>query len=194
MSKKNGKGMGELRPSDLMDPKVSVFGVLKDKQWHSYKEIRQKTNLSNPALSKQLEQIKLLIEKKKDESSNRRSALYRINETFLQDLARKRYTTGLAWKGTEEQFIVTKDIWPALKQINATTNVFLLTTLEGLKQREDLRRDPETVHLLLETFVWEGYKTLTSKLIEASTKVIDKIDTKAAFERILQGSLREKGY
>jgi hypothetical protein len=59
-----------------------------------------------------------------------------------------------------------KDFKSALKSINAVTNSLLASTLYMLANK-DLRNDSELCELLLETFVWESYKSLTWKFADA---------------------------
>ena len=169
MKKTKIKGMGKIQTTTKLENRKNILKVLIDNQWHSYKEIREKANISNVTLSEHLRELKPLIDKKKDVSSNRLSALYKIKPLFALILS-KEIITEVAWKEMEEQFLKGQDFKSGLKSvlesINAITNKFLTATLYILANK-DFRDDSEVIYLLLETFVWDSYKTLTWKFVEA---------------------------
>lgn len=185
----SNRGMGKRQARTLIENRKNILKVLIDNDWHEYKEIRDRAKISNVTLSEHLRQLKPLLKRKEDKITYPHRVSYKINKWFAMELARG-LTIGLAWKEIEERFLKTKDFWVALEQINAINNVFLLTVLGGLKENKDLRGDPEIIHLLLETFVWESFESLTWNLMEASEKVIDKVDFEAISERMRQDSLK----
>lgn len=155
-----------------LENRQNILKVLADNQWHNYKEIREKADISNVTLSEHLRELKPLLDKQKDASSNRLSAQYKIKPLYALILA-KRFIIEVAWKEIKEQCLKEKDFKSALESINAVTNSLLATTLHALANK-DLRDDPELIELLLETFVWESYETLTWKLFETCRKIIDE--------------------
>ena len=162
--------MRKIQTATKLENRKNILKVLIDNQWHSYKEIREKANISNVTLSEHLKELNPLLDRKKDVSSNRLSALYKIKQLFALVLTSE-LTMGIAWKEIEENYLKGKDIksadWKSvLESINTITNSFL-TAILFIFANEDLRKDSELLYLLLETFVWENYKTLTLKFVKA---------------------------
>lgn len=175
MNKEGTKGMGELQTITRIKNRKTMIAALIDKQWHRYKEIKEKTKLSNPTLSKHLKELKPLLEKKTDKTTYPPLVYYKINEIFALELARS-LTIEVCWKEIGEKFLKTKDLSSTLDDINAITNQFLVNTIFAIKYNKKLREDPEVTHLYLEMVVWESYKTLTWNLIDATRKIVDDID------------------
>jgi len=162
--------MRKVQTATKLENRKNILKVLIDNQWHSYKEIREKANISNVTLSEHFKELKPLLDKKRDPSTNRLSRLYKIKPVFALVLASE-FTVGIAWKEMEEKFLKGKDFesadWKSvLENINIITNKLLLSMTYTFAN-EDLRKDSELLYLLLETFVWENYKTLTLKFMEA---------------------------
>jgi len=163
------KGMGRIQTTTRLKNRKNILRVLIDNQWHSYKEIGKKADISNVTLSDHLKELKPLLDKKKDATSKRLSALYKIKPLFALILS-KEIITEIAWKEMEDQLLKGQDFESGLKSvlesINQITNEFLTASLYILAN-EDFREDSEVIYLVLETFVWETYKALTWKFVEA---------------------------
>jgi hypothetical protein len=188
MEKKSNKGTGEFQTEAKIKSRKAIIMSLIDNQWHRYKEIKEKTGLSSPTLSKHLTQLKPLLEKKTDTTTYPPLVYYKTNKFLATELARIVYTA-TALKEMAEKFLKTKDLWQAVKDVNMLSNALLWVILQGIKENKTLRKEPETIFVLLETFVWENYKALTWKLVDASRKIMDDIDFQQILENMKKGDL-----
>ena len=170
----DNRGIGEYQTSLRIKNRMKILKLLKDGQWHRYSEIKEKTQLSPPIISSHLKELKEFIEKKEGEKDFR-FTFYRANPrldlTFFEaDLIDS------ALKDIENQFLKTKDLAFALKMINAMSNVNMLIAFDNIKEQTFDINNPKFVQVFLETFVWESYKMLTSKLVALWMKFKDDID------------------
>lgn len=167
--------MRKLQTATKMENRINILKVLADNQWHGYKEIREKANISNVTLSEHLKELKPLLNKRRDPSASRLSAQYKIKQIFALALT-SNLVTGIGWKEIEKQYLKGKDFksveWDSVvESINMIANQFLLHT-PMICASEDFFADGEEknlelLELLLETFVWENYRILTWNLIKA---------------------------
>jgi hypothetical protein len=175
MDKKSIKGMGELQTRTKIKNTQAIVRVLIDKEWHRYKEIKEKTKLTSPTLSAHLKELKPLLDRKTDKTRYPPLVYYKINKIFALELARI-LTLKITWEEIKEEFLKTKDLSSILEDINAITNEFLFDMIVGIKYNKKLREDREIIYLFLEMVVWESYRTLTWNLIDTTRKIIDDID------------------
>jgi hypothetical protein len=161
-----------------LENRQNILKVLTDNQWHSYKEIYEKADISNVTLSEHLKELKPLLDKRKDASTNRRSRQYKIKPLFALILANG-LVIDVAGKEIKQQIQSEKDFALALKSINGITDSLLTATLYILAN-ENYRDDSEVIKLVLETFVWESYKSLTWKFVEAVREYMNKERAKRA--------------
>lgn len=177
MKKKTiGKGMGKTQANTRIENRVNILKVLIDEQWHRYKEIREKAKVSNVTLSAHLKELKLLLERKEDKKTYPTQVSYKITPLLKMELIHL-VTLKTAWEEIEENYFRGKDLksvdlTSVLECINALDNSLLVTMIDSLELNKELRENAELRRLFLETFVWESYKTLTWKLVEAYRKII----------------------
>jgi transcriptional antiterminator len=162
----------KLQARTKLENRQLILRALIDNQWHNYKEIREKVSVTNKTLSEHLTELKPLLDKRKNASSNRLSAQYKIKPLYALILASE-LVTEIGWKEIREQFLKENDFKILLEGINFIANSLLTSTLYVLAN-EDFRDDSEVIKLLLETFVWENYKTLTWKFTETVREYIKR--------------------
>ena len=164
--------MKKLQARTKLENRQNILKVLIDGEWHNYKEIREKAEISNVTLSGHLRELRPLLDKRKDASSNRLSAQYKIKPLYAFVLA-KGLVIEIAWKEIREQIHSEEDFAHALIKISEISNSLLLTALHILVN-PDYRDDDEVIELLLETFVWESYKSLTWNWMKALREYANK--------------------
>lgn len=168
--------MGKTQANTRIENRVNILKVLIDDQWHRYKEIREKAKVSNVTLSAHLKELKLLLERKEDKKTYPTQVSYKITPLLKIELMHI-VTLKTAWKEIEENFfketdLNSIDLTSILESIDAITNLLLVTMIKSLELNKEFRENSELRYLFLETFVWESYKTLTWKLVEAYRKMI----------------------
>ncbi|MGD0029480.1 MAG: winged helix-turn-helix domain-containing protein [Candidatus Bathyarchaeia archaeon] len=174
MGKKDSRGMGELQTKDKIHNRWKILHVIRDGEWHQYKDIKKETDLSPPILAKHLKELRRFIEKKEGEEDNRET-YYKANSALMSAFFQMDLTNA-EWEDIEEQFLKSKDLSFALEQLNTATNLNIIMALTNIKSKNFDIGNPEVVQLFFETFVFSPYEILVSKLVEASKKIIDDID------------------
>jgi len=170
MKKISSKGMGKLQENTQMKNRKNILNVLIDEQRHKYKEIRETVKISNKTLSEHLRVLKPLLEREEDKKTYPHQVLYKANPILILEFKRN-LAVETSWEEIKQQHLLKdnltcRDLYSALEGINGITNAFLAIILDDLVTSKDLKKNPEMVYLLLETFVWENYKELTLKLVE----------------------------
>jgi len=167
------KKFGTIQTETKLENRRNIIKVLIDNKWHDYKEIKEQVKISNVTLSGHLSEMKALLDKRKDPSSKRLSAQYKLKPLYALTLARGLFTE-IAWKEIEDRMLQTEDRKTSFKEvtesINAITDSHLLTVIESVAKNKDLREDEEIIYLFLETFVWESYKNLTWNFVQSIIK------------------------
>lgn len=174
MGEKDGRGMGELQTKDKIHNRWKILNILRDGEWHQYKNIKEEAHLSAPILAKHLKELRRFIEKKEGEEDNRET-YYKANPTLMSAFFQMNLTNA-EWEDIEEQFLKSKDLSFALEQLNITSNLNIIMALVNIKSKNFDIGNPEVVQLFFETFVFSPYEVLVSRLVNASRKVIDGID------------------
>lgn len=179
---KKDRGMGRHQLDRIAEARKTVLMLLADGDWHQYGELREKSRLSSATLSKHLKQLKDIVEKKLDTESGKYPypVHYRAKPEYLPVLEVVSITEHE--KHEIEKIILDSNKTPldVLDQINIKNNGSLLMALKLYKDNKDA--SPEFMNLMLELFVWQPYKVLTSFLIEESKKIIEKIDIENLIE------------
>jgi len=155
-----------------------ILNVLSDEKWHKYGELLEKANLSSRTLTKRLDYLKgcNLIKREEREYP---SAYYKA-EPELVTYTEAKFSLEKLYQQIEPVLLETKNPFLVLDIINAGCQGALKLTIGKLMEEKNT---PEhKLHFLLDLFVWEPYRVLTWKLVEATKKNIDKIDFKDVTE------------
>jgi DNA-binding HxlR family transcriptional regulator len=174
MTEKDHRGKGETQTKTETRNRWKILRVLKDGEWHQYREIKDMTHLNPNVLAEHLDKLKRFIEKKEGEE-DKREKYYKANPTLMSALFQMDLTNA-EWEDIEEQFLKSKDLSFALEQLNLTSNLNIIMALANIKSKNFDVGNPEVVQLFFDTFVFSPYEILVSRLVEASGKVIDDID------------------
>jgi DNA-binding transcriptional ArsR family regulator len=178
VKKKNNRGLGEYQKNKATKAKEAILKVLVDGEWHQYKEIKEKAELSNPTLSKHLKEFKKGIEKKEDEKDSR-IVYYRLKDTYLTPAVALSETFA-DMKVQKEVLLMTKDPLLVMEQINNYTNFGLTALLKILKNEVKTAESDSAVNstilFLLESWIWQPYKLRTAFLIDEAKKILNDID------------------
>lgn len=172
------KGVGQYQIDKEAQAKISVLKALDDEKEHRYNDIKEKTGLKDPTVTKYLKQFveQKLITKKVDITSGKYPypAYYKIKpmtKAVLEVISTTEHE-----KHEIEQILLDSKKTPldVLDQLNIRINSNILLALKICK--EDKNASPESLNSMLRLFVWQPYEILTAFLIEESKKIIEKID------------------
>ena len=169
MSRKKSRGTGEYQIGKRVKARKTLLRVLADQKWHQYSEIKQVTLLSSPTLSNHLKQLQKL--KVLDKNIDTKSGKYPYPVYY-------RLKAPVAMK-----YIITEEFWEALNKdvfeknrnpmeaLDLISEVFRALLIDSIKL---LKKEPlESTELFLEFFVWEPYRDLTWKFVQAIRRMID---------------------
>jgi DNA-binding HxlR family transcriptional regulator len=178
-----GKGKYQL---DLEEKStMSILKVLLDGKKHRHKEIKEKTKLNDPTLAKYFNRLQgqKFLEKEIDVKSGKYPypVYYSINPKALPLL---KIIPQIEHEKEEIEKIILdpkKTPLDVLDELNKKNNSFILLALKECKERKDLPQG--FINFLLEFFVWNPYKYLSSFLVESSEKIIEKIDVEKLIEQ-----------
>ena len=157
---------------------MSILRIISDGKPHQYSELKEKTKLNSPTLSKHLKRLteKKILKKKIDTESGKYPypVYYSANPAVAPIINIMLLTEH---EMHEIERIISdprKTPLDVLDQINRKNNALILSTLKHYKENKELPED--FVNFVLEIVVWRPYKLLTSHLIEASKTILDSID------------------
>jgi DNA-binding transcriptional ArsR family regulator len=172
MSRKKKKGTGDYQIDKRVKARKTLLKVLADEKWHQYSEIKEITSLSAPTLANHFKQLKKLkvIEKRIDTKSGKYPypVFYRLKPPFGTKFKTVILTDGLWQALNEESLQKTKNPIETLEIISGIFKAFLADVMISLK------KEPiEFAEVSLELFVWEPYRVLMWKLIQATKEMID---------------------
>lgn len=171
MAKKNKKGMGERQIADSAESREAILKVLSDGEWHQYKELKEKAELSNVTLSRHLKKLKKALLKKEGEKDSR-IVYYKMKNSYLIFMAILDTAQEL-WQRFRKTLVTTKNPLLALKEINTFNNISTLGILKILKETTDT--DQETLNFLMQLNQLAS-RFLTYSLIKESMKILDEVD------------------
>jgi hypothetical protein len=153
----------------------AIMIALSDAQWHRTTELIEETRISSRTLSKHLDTMTngQFIEKKSDIINGKHAVLFKAKPDFityikLKMLEAKEIST------LEPALNRTNDPLRILDLIHFRSQTYFLDLLTQIQQKKNITN--EEINLRAEYFLWSTYKQSTSQLIEASCKIIDKID------------------
>jgi len=178
------KGIGEYQTTQRIQNRMKILNILKDGEWHRYSEIKEKVQLSSPILADHLKELKHFIERKAGEEDYR-FTFYKANPT-LQSNFFEAELIHASLKDLEADFSKTKDLASALELINAMSNANMILAFSSIKAQIFDVNNPELVKIFLETFVWESYKILTSRLVALWMKFKDEISLFETINKIFK--------
>jgi hypothetical protein len=140
-------------------------------------ELKEKTKLSSRTLVKHLNQmVKLrVIEKKTDVESGKypHPVLYKAEPeltTYIKASLSREETANLLEPALNE----TKDPLILLEAIHVSSQLYFIELLTQIQQNKIVTN--EEINFFAECFLWANYKQYTSKLIEASRKIINDLN------------------
>jgi DNA-binding transcriptional regulator GbsR (MarR family) len=149
--------------------------ALSDAQWHRNMELIRETKLSSRTLSKHLDELTngQFIEKKSDIINGKHAVFFKAKPDFitfikLQMLKAKEISS------LEPALNRTNDPLRILDLIHFRSQTYFLDLLTQIQQNKNITS--EEINLRAEYFLWSTYRESTSQLIEASCKIIDRID------------------
>jgi hypothetical protein len=149
--------------------------ALSDAQWHRNMELIRETKLSSRTLGKHLDTLTngQFIEKKTDVINGKHAVLFKAKPDFIT------YIKLLMLKAREINSLEpalnrTHDPLRILDLIHFRSQTYFLDLLTQIQQKKNITK--EEINLRAEYYLWSTYKESTSQLIEASLKIIDKID------------------
>jgi len=140
-------------------------------------ELKEKTKLSSRTLAKHLNQMTNLqiIEKKTDVESGKYPVpvLYKATPeltTYIKaSITREEVANTL-----EPALNESKDPLRILEAIHASSQLYFIELLTQIQQNKIVTN--EQISFFAECFLWANYKQYTSKLIEASRKIINDLN------------------
>ena len=140
-------------------------------------DLKEKTKLSSRTLAKHLNQMTNLqiIERKTDVESGKYP--YPVSykaEPGLITYVKASITREEVANGLEPALNETKDPLAVLELIHASSQLYFIDLLQRIQQNKNITN--EEIYFFAECFLWANYKQYTSKLIEASRKIINDIN------------------
>lgn len=138
-------------------------------------ELKDKTKLSSRTLDKHLDKMKEhhFIEKKEAVESGKYAVLFKAEPEFTSYIKANMTRQEIA-NQLEPALNETKDPLVILDAINANSQLYFIELLKRIQQNKNITN--EEINFFAELFLWANYKQYTSKLIEASRKIIDDLD------------------
>lgn len=178
IGEKKIKGIGKYQVKKAQKTIMIILRVLSDEKPHQYSELKEKTKLNSPTLSKHLKRLtKMKLLKRNIDLKSRKypyPVYYTVTPATLLQLK-------IIFIAEHEMHEIEKIIsdpkktpLDVLDQINMKNNALILWTLKQYKENKDVPK--EFINLVLEMAVWDPYMVLTSHLVEASKKMVENID------------------
>jgi len=140
-------------------------------------ELKEKTKLSSRTLTKHLNQMTNLriIEKKTDVESGKYPVpvLYKAKPnlvTYVKASMARREAANLFEPALNE----TKDPLMILDGIHVSSQLYFIDILQRIQEHKNMTN--EEIYFFEEIFLWANYKQYTSKLIQASRKIINDLN------------------
>jgi DNA-binding HxlR family transcriptional regulator len=172
------KGIGKYQVKKAQKTIMTILRVLSDGKPHQYSELKDKTKLNSPTLSKHLKRLTKmkLIERKINLKSGKYPPPVNYTAKPATLLQLKVIFIAEHEMSEIEKIILEPKKTPldVLDQINMKNNAIILWALEQYKENKDVPK--EYINFILEIAVWEPYMVLTSHLVEASKKIVESID------------------
>jgi DNA-binding transcriptional ArsR family regulator len=185
ISGKKTKGMGKYQIEKAQKSIMAILRVISDEKPHQYSELKEKTKLNSPTLTKHLKRLtemKILKKKIDIESGKYPYPVYYSTNPAVAPIITVMLLTEHEMHEIEKIILDPKKTpLDVLDQINRKNNALLLSALKHYKENKDLPQD--FVDFVLEITVWHPYKVLTSHLIEESKKIVDNIDVEELQKR-----------
>ena len=166
---------------------MSILKALSDESWHKYKEILEETEISSRTLTKhlkRLEKCKLIQKERK-----KYPFVYYKAEPELVTWTEAIVSMEELSQKIEPVLLETKDPLLVLSLIEMYCRGNLALTF--FKIKEDTKVPDYKLRFLLDLFVWEPYRVLTWKLVEASKKHMNEINLEKNLMKRLE-KLKEK--
>lgn len=160
----------------------SILKALSDEEWHKYSELLKRTQISSRTLTNHLDflrECKLI----KREEREYPSAYYKA-EPELVTYTEAAFSLEEFSQQIEPVLIETKNPFLVLNLIDTKCKAILEITIIKIKQEKNV--PDHKLRFLLDLFVWEPYRILTWKLIEATKKHIDEIPFEFEPEKLLE--------
>ena len=176
MRKKSIRGVGKYQIEKAEKSIEVILKILSDEKEHRYKDLKKETKLNDPTLSKYLKRlVKLKVVKKRVDlqSGKYPYPVYYEAEPELVTYSEAKISTKEFSEQIEPMLLETKNPIFILNNIELRSKMIFLTTLSQIKKDKNIT--DSKLDFLLELFVWEPYKFLTWKLVEAFRKHKDDI-------------------
>ena len=154
---------------------MSILKVAEDGKEHRYKEIKAKTGLSDPTLTKLLNRFtELKIMKQRWDTNTYPHASYYKPEKELVFYSKCAIRTENLSKLMEPALLETKDPFLILEWILIVTFRNMVQIVSRFKENKNMK--PDVLNFVMDGYVWEPFKALTWKVLESSKKIIDEVD------------------
>jgi hypothetical protein len=114
-----------------------------------------------------------MIEKKEDVKNGRYTVLFKAIPQLVTEIKASVSRQELV-NGLEPALDESKDPLVILDMIHAVSQVYFIGLLEEIQQNKNI--STEKINFFEECFLWPNYKQYTSKLIEASRKIINDLN------------------
>jgi DNA-binding HxlR family transcriptional regulator len=166
--------------------RYSIIQILSDGKKHKYGEILERTKFSSKTLADHLKELKPYLEKTEDEN-DLRIKYYRANPTLMRMLFQVKYLES-ASEDLRKEFLETKDLSTAIKNINTLTNVNLMMAFTDIKSNALHADNPDILETYFEFLVWSTYEQLTLSLANLciKTKILADIDLAEATKKLTE--------
>lgn len=185
------RGVGKYQIEKSNKALLSIIKAISKKE-KRHMDIKKETGLNDPTLAKYLKPLlKLkLIKKRVDLESGKYPypAYYKAEPELLTWVDAQVSMKELSQQ-IEPVLLETKNPFFVLNLINISCQSILEITFIKLKEEKNV--PDHKLRFLLDLFVWEPYRVLTWKLIEATKKHIDKISLKVDSEENLLERLKQ---
>lgn len=164
-----------------------IINALSDGKWHRRMKLKKETGLSSSTLAKHLKDMEKfkVIEKKKDDESGKYPCpvFFKAKPALIEWIIE---SNTIEYNANESilELNATKDYEKILEKIHIWSEVQFAELLRYTKQNKNATKDE--INFLAECFLWADYKKSTSKLIEASRKIINDLKITQYFNKPLQ--------
>jgi hypothetical protein len=176
-------GMGEYQESKKNATRRNIMNVLRDGEWHQYREIKAVAKTSGHTLSKHLKEIRWFLEKREGEQDFR-TTYYRASP-LLMLVFKVVDETNRSWTDIKENFRLTKNPVTALEDIGAVAVASMLCCLLLVKNLEV--PNVESMRLFFEAFVWEEFETLSWNLVKETVKLgLTEADIMKSIDKVVK--------
>lgn len=154
---------------------MKILKVLSDEKWHQWKELLEKTKISSRTLVKHLSRLeKDKFIQSKREKTNMRLVYYKAEPEVVTYTEAETSTEEISQQ-IEGTLLETKNPMAILRIINNANNFMIMYMIKQLGVEKSFPKSK--LRFLMEFWVWESYRVLTWKLIEASWKHMDMLTT-----------------